>query len=93
MQTSNEVQVKQADGQGVQLLVFDKKLDVPQLVQTEGLLAEQVAQPEKHLVQLLDWTNFTYPELHPLSSHCPSPALPQVIQFAAHFLQSPFIGE
>jgi hypothetical protein len=93
VQTSDELQERQTDGQGVQLLVFDRKLDIPQLVQTEGLLVEQVAQLEKHLVQLLVKTIFKYPGLHPLSSHSPSPALPHVIQFAAHFLQSPFIGE
>jgi len=93
VQTSDELQERQTDGQGVQLLVFDRKLDIPQLVQTEGLLVEQVAQLEKHLVQLLVKTIFKYPGLYPLSSHRPSPALPHVIQFAAHFLQSPFIGE
>jgi hypothetical protein len=48
VQTVKELQVKQAEGQATQLLEFDKKLESPQLKQTEGLIGEQVAQLEKH---------------------------------------------
>ena len=86
--------VRQTDGQEVHSLVFDdRKLDTPQLLQTEGLFVEHAEQLEKHLVQLVLVTSFTYPGLQPLSSHCPSPALLHVRQLGAHFLQTPLIGE
>jgi hypothetical protein len=53
VQTVKELQVKQAEGHATQLLEFDKKLELPQLKQTEGLLVEQAAQLEKHCVQFV----------------------------------------
>jgi hypothetical protein len=53
VQTVKELQVKQAEGHATQLLEFDKKLESPQLKQTEGLIGKQVAQLEKHWVQLV----------------------------------------
>jgi spore germination cell wall hydrolase CwlJ-like protein len=46
-------------GQAVQLLVFEMKLEPPQVKQTIGLLVEQLAQLEKQSVQLLVPISFT----------------------------------
>lgn len=72
---------------------MERKLELPQLRQVEGLFVEQVAQLEKHLVQFVVPTIFTYPELQPPSSQLFAPALPQVRQLLAHWRQTPLIAE
>lgn len=59
MQTVREEQLRQVVGQDTQELELERKLEVPQLRQVEGLLVEQVAQDWKHFVQLFVPTTFT----------------------------------
>lgn len=47
-----EEQLRQTFGQDMQELELERKLEVPQVRQVEGLLVEQVAQAWKHFVQL-----------------------------------------
>ena len=54
-------QLRQVVGQETHELEFDRKLEVPQVRQVEGLLVEQVAQAWKHFVQLFVPTILTYP--------------------------------
>lgn len=59
VQTVREEQLRQVVGQAMHELELERKLEVPQLRQLEGLLVEQVAQDWKHFVQLFVPTIFT----------------------------------
>lgn len=59
MQAVAELQLKHGDVHDTQVLLFDRKLEVPHVEQTEGLFVEQVAQEEKHFVQFYVPTIFT----------------------------------
>ncbi len=51
MHTAAELQLRHGAVHVTQVLVFERKLEVPQLRQIEGLFVEQVAHDEKHFVQ------------------------------------------
>jgi hypothetical protein len=76
VQTVADVQLTQFEGHVTQLLLFDKKLEDPQLRQTPGLYLRQVEQAEKHLVHVFVFKMLTYPLLQPSLSHLPAPLSP-----------------